>query len=147
MYYIEMLVLVGNYEDHLKSKVIPMVSHSYLSSSFLSFFSPHIILITTQTLSILSLPLNLEIHLRNINFPAKNKLSYSNLHPYWSIHQGKLLKVPNSYMKQIKSTKISKTHFMHKPDFSKDPINKIRSSGNFQKITYFYWITIIIALK
>ena len=142
-----MLLLVENYEDHQKPKDIPMVSHSHLPSSFLSFFSHHIILITTQTLSILSLTLNLEILPRNINFPAKNNPSYSNLHPSWSIHQGMLLKVSNSYMKQIKSTKISKTHFMYKPDFSQNSINKIRSSGNFQKLTHFYRIIIIIALK
>ena len=142
-----MLVLVGSYEDHQKPKVIPIVSHSHLPSSFLLFFSQHIILITTQTISILSLTLNLEIPPRNLHISAKNTPIYSNLHPSWSIHQGMLLKVSNSWMKQIKSTKLSKTHFMHKPDFSQDPINKIRSSENFQKITYFYWITIIIAIK
>lgn len=126
--------------------VIPIVSHS-LSFSYLLIIS-NTLFPSPLKLSLFFLSLSNSKFSQEVSIFQPRTIHHTqNLHPSWSILQGMWLKCSNSCMKQIKSTKLSKTHFMCKPNFSQNPINKIRSSGKFQKITYFSWITIIIARK
>ena len=126
--------------------VIPIVSH-YISFSYLLIISTHYSYHHSNSLYSFSHS-QISKFIQEVSIFQPRTIHHTqNLHPSWSILQGMLLKCSNSCMKQIKSTKLSKTHFMCKPNFSQNPINKIRSSGKFQKITYFSWITIIIARK
>lgn len=144
---------MGIYGDHKKQRQSMHHSPSYshclpLSFFLLSFNYPNTLFSSPLKLSLFFLSLSISKFSQGVSIFQPRTIHHTqNLHPSWSILQGMLLKCSNSCMKQIKSTKLSKTHFMCKPNFSQNPINKIRSSGKFQKITYFSWITIIIARK
>ena len=126
--------------------VIPIVSH-HLSFSYLLIIPTHYSHHHSNSLYSFS-------HSQIRNSPKENSIfqprtiNYTQSpHPSWIIPQGMSLKRSNSCMKQIKFTKISKTHFMYKPNFSQNPFNKIRSFGKFQNISYFSRITMIISRK
>ena len=143
---------MGIYGDHKKQRQnmhhSPSYSHGLSLIHFLPFIFSNTLFSSPLKLSLFFLSLPISKFIQEVSIFQPRTIHHTqNLHPSWSIHQGMLLKCSNSCMKQIKSTKLSKTHFMCKPNFSQNPINKIRSSGKFQKITYFSWITIIIARK
>lgn len=144
---------MGIYRGHKKQRQSMHHSPSYshclpLSFFLLSFNYPNTLFPSPLELSLFFLSLPISKFIQEVSILQPRTIHHTqNLHPSWSIHQGMLLKCSNSCMKQIKSTKLSKTHFMCKPNFSQNPFNKIRSFGKFQNISYFSRITMIISRK